>query len=46
MMGMVHSEEGKVEVEMTTSDERVKELVDFINKNYHPGYDYPADNKQ
>ena len=43
MMGAIHSDKSKVYLELTTSDARVTELVDFINKNYHPGYDYPVD---
>ena len=43
MMGSIHTDKSKVELELTTSDARVTELVDFINKNYHPGYDYPVD---
>ena len=43
MMGSIHTDNNKVYLELTTSDARVTELVDFINKNYHPGYDYPVD---
>ena len=42
MFGTIHTDTGKVFLKMTTSDDRVAELIDFINENNPTNYDYPV----
>ena len=45
-MGTLHTDKHKVWVELTTSDNKVKSLVDFVNKNDPTVYDYPVSDIQ
>uniref|UniRef100_A0A7S3FVP8 Uncharacterized protein n=1 Tax=Strombidium rassoulzadegani TaxID=1082188 RepID=A0A7S3FVP8_9SPIT len=46
MFGHIETAENKVWLELTTSDDRVKELVNYINANDPTTYDYPVTDVQ
>ena len=41
MFGTIHTDESRVYLQLTTSDERVPQLIDFVNNNNPNDYDYP-----
>ena len=41
MFGTIHTDQQKVYLQLTTTDERVPELIDFVNNNNPSEYDYP-----
>ena len=41
MYGTAHTNKGKYYLQLTTSDDRVPELVNYINKRIPWTYDYP-----
>jgi len=42
MYGTAHTGDTKVYLEMTTSDEKVPDLIDYINTKNNIKYDYPV----
>ena len=42
MFGTAHTEKERVRLVLTTADDRVPELVDFVNQNSPSLYDYPV----
>ena len=42
MYGTAHTDNSKVYLQLTTSDGRVPELVDFLNTGTNLNYDYPV----
>ena len=42
MFGSAHTNKDQVRLVLTTSDDRIKELVDFTNQNSPVLYDYPV----
>ena len=42
MFGTAHTDEGKNYLQLTTSDARVPELINFINTHNNNKYDYPV----
>lgn len=42
MFGQIHHDKTKLRVTLTTSDDRVDKLVDYINEHHPNQYDYPS----
>ena len=42
MFGQLHKESEKLSILMTTTDDRVDKLINYINENSPNQYDYPV----